>query len=223
MTNLLEGAVPPRFEEFGYGMVIADGMGLAGGVASQAAIITLAHMAVHIGRWNLRIDERIGREVMDRLNRIFRGVDSTVFQAGQLSMTELKTTLTGGFIAGSDLLLAHSGHSRAYLFRDGGLLRLTRDHSVPGGATNEEGTTAIGIGGLSGPNIDVRRCGLLDNDVVLLCTNGLTDVVNDARIEETLRWHSSPDGQCRTLVDLVTDAGGQDDVTVVAARYRMAV
>ena len=127
------------------------------------------------------------------------------------------------FIGGSDLFIAHAGHSRAYLFRDGQLLRLTRDHTFTRSDVNKDVTDAIGLGGPGGPSIDIRRCGLLDNDVVLLCTNGLTDVVDDARIEETLQTQGLPDNQCRSLIDLAIESGGQDDVTVLAARYRIPV
>ena len=57
--------------------------------------------------------------------------------------------------------------------------------------------------------------------LVLLCTNGLTDVVDDARIADVLRSHRTPDDQCRMLVDLAVDAGGDDDVTAVVAHYRI--
>ena len=82
-------------------------------------------------------------------------------------------------------------------------------------------TETIGDAGAGGPRIDVERCGLLDGDTVLLCTNGLTDMVDDARIATVLRLHRTPDDQCRTLVDLAVEAGGEDDVTAVVAHYRI--
>ena len=75
--------------------------------------------------------------------------------------------------------------------------------------------------GVSGPKIDVERCGLLDGDTVLLCTNGLTDIVDDAGIAGVLRLDRTPDDQCRMLVDLAVEAGGEDDVTATVAHYRI--
>ena len=69
--------------------------------------------------------------------------------------------------------------------------------------------------------VDVEHFGLLDRDVVLLCTNGLTDVVEGQRIEAALGRNVTPDEQCQTLVEMALDAGGQDDVTAVIAHYRI--
>ena len=59
-------------------MVVADGMGSAGEAASRLAISTLVHLAIYFGRWNVRIDEPIAEEVMDRAERFYRSVDSTL-------------------------------------------------------------------------------------------------------------------------------------------------
>lgn len=234
MTNLCDGDTPGRFEEFAYGMVVADGIGVGGDVASALAITTLSELAVLRGKWNLRIDEPIAEEVLDRGVRFYRDIDSMLVRAGRRGEPGLQTTLTVVYTAGSELFFAHVGHSRAYLFRDGKLLQLTRDHTVAGerrrGAAAEALnvqardrphalTETIGKGG-PGPRVDVERCGLLDGDVVLLCTNGLTDVVAESHIANELRQPRTPDDQCRALVDLAMEANGEDDVTVVVAYYR---
>ena len=71
LTNLPEGDVPEHFQESGYAMIVADGMGGAarGEVASRLAISTLAHLGLQFGRWNLRINEKIAREVTERAAR----------------------------------------------------------------------------------------------------------------------------------------------------------
>ena len=61
----------------------------------------------------------------------------------------------------------------------------------------------------------------MDDDLVLLCTNGLTDVIDDERIANTLRLHATPDDQCRALVDLAANSGSDDDVTALVAHYRI--
>ena len=69
------------------------------------------------------------------------------------------------------------------------------------------------------PRIDVERLGLLDGDLVLLCTNGLTDVVDEERIAAQLRLPHTPEEHCQSLIRLAIEAHAGDDVTVVMARY----
>jgi PPM family protein phosphatase len=236
LTSIPEAELPRRFEEFGYGMVIADGIGSGGEAASRLAVSTLVHLAIYFGKWHVRVDDPIADEIMDRAQRFYRSVDSTLLQATHDSPRRLQTTLTAAFSAGTELFFAHVGHSRAYVFRDNLLMQLTRDHTLdrerPGRpplvdmATTPRDllhilTDTLGGRAPGAPRIDVERCGLLDGDIVLLCTNGLTDVANDDRIATALRRHTTPDDQCRALVDLVANAGGQDDATALVAQYRV--
>jgi protein phosphatase len=75
--------------------------------------------------------------------------------------------------------------------------------------------------GSIGPTIDIERFQLADDDRVLVCTNGLTDLVDEERIGEVLASEQTPDDQCRSLVDLAMASGGDDDVTALVARYRI--
>ena len=77
-TNLPEGEVPVRFEEVGYGMIVADGLGKAGATASRLAITTLANLVLQFGKWQLRIDPDTADDVMDRARRFYGQVDQTV-------------------------------------------------------------------------------------------------------------------------------------------------
>ena len=139
--------------------------------------------------------------------------------------------------AGTEMFFVHVGHSRAYVFRDDRLVQLTRDHTVASERPARRAivdvaasardfhhivTERLGGAGSDAPRIDVERFGLLDGDVVLLCTNGLTDAVDDTQVANALRSHRTPDEQCGALVDLVVNSGGQDDVTVIIAHYRIA-
>jgi PPM family protein phosphatase len=240
MTSLPDDAIAARFDEYGYAMVVADGMGGtgAGEAASHLAIATLVYLVRRFGKWNLRVDDAVAREIMARAERFYRHVDSSLmYQRHTGGVRADQTTLTAVFGAGRDLFFAHVGHSRAYLFRNGGLMRLTRDHTigqqskmamaplvdVTASARDLEHilTDAIGMSGALGPTIDIERFELLDNDCVLVCTNGLTDLVDEEGIGGILGSEQSPDHQCRSLVDLAMAAGGDDDVTVLVARYRL--
>ena len=209
----------------------------AGETASRLAVSTLVHLAIYFGKWNVRVDEPIADEMMDRAQRFYRTIDSLLLQASHYSPRRLQTTLTAVYTAGTELFFAHVGHSRAYVFRDDQLMQLTHDHTIdrdrlPQAAIVDIATSArdlqrivtetLGGVGAGAPRIDVERCGLLDGDVVLLCTNGLTDVVDDTQIANALRSHRTPDEQCGALVDLAVNSGGHDDVTVVVAHYRIA-
>lgn len=240
LTSLPETVVGRRFDEFGYAMVVADGMGGngAGETASRLALVTLVQLVLYYGRWNLRVNERVAREILDRAERFYRHVDSAVtFESVTGSVTGLQTTLTATFGAGQDLFFAHVGHSRAYLFRDGELMRLTRDHTLGRGRVTRIGlaplvdvnargrdlkhvlTGSIGMADPSGLHIDLERLRLRDGDVVLVCTNGLTDALDEAEIAEILRSAVPPGELCQTLVDRAIEADGQDDATALIGHY----
>ena len=241
LTNLPAGDVPDHFQESGYAMVVADGMGGAarGEVASRLAISTLAHLGLQFGKWNLRINEKIARDVRERAEIFYQRVGQAVIEEGRAdpSKTGMGTTLTGAFSAGSDLFVASVGDSRVYLFRRGRLLQLTRDqtysqlladmgqipqHEVSTHHLRHILTEAIGIG--SGKvDVKVRHLPLLNEDRLLLCTDGLTEMVDEEEIAGVLMRGQSPQDACQTLVDLALEHGGIDNVTVLLASYEIPV
>ena len=70
-TSLPDGDLPRHFDEYGYGMVIADGMGSAGDLASRLAIATLVQLAIDFSKWHVRVNEPIADEMMDRAERYY--------------------------------------------------------------------------------------------------------------------------------------------------------
>src|SRR5690348_6350462 len=68
LTSLTAGELPPRFEEFGHAMLVADGAGPygSGEMVSRLALTTLNHLMLQFGRWNLRVDDQIAQEIMQR-------------------------------------------------------------------------------------------------------------------------------------------------------------
>jgi protein phosphatase len=242
MTSLPDDLIAARFDEYGYAMVVADGMGGSGGgeEASHLAIATLVHLVRHFGKWNLRVDDPVAADIMARAERFYRHIDATLSRrsATQGAVGD-QTTMTAVFGAGQELFFAHVGHSRAYLCRDGRLMRLTRDHTIGRGRPSTAPTAplvevsgsardlahiltnTIGMRGSIGPTIDIERFRLCDDDRVLVCTNGLTDTVGEAELAAVLASEQTPDEQCRSLVDLATAAGSDDDATALVARYRI--
>jgi PPM family protein phosphatase len=241
LTSLPEDVIGKRFDERGFAMIVADGLGQfgTGETASRTALVTLLHLILHFSKWNLRVDDQIAQETLERVERYYRHIDSAVVYEGTAKgLRQPQTTLTAVFGAGRDLFVAHVGHSRAYLFRDASLLRLTRDHTVGGRATTRSAplvdvnatardlrhilTETIGMSGSIGPTVDLERFRLADGDRILICTNGITDLVDEAVVASVLGSGASPDDQSRRLVDLAMEAGGDDDATALVAEFRIA-
>lgn len=240
LTNLPEGLIPPRAEEVGYGMVVADGMGgmAAGEVASRMAIRTLINLALATPDWVMLGGTPEIELAMQRMAERYRQVDAALREEAQADprLSGMGTTMTLTCSLGADLLLSHVGDSRAYLLRSGELYPLTRDHTLvqelvdrgvvrPEQAANHPFrhvlTRALGVGG-GKLDAEVQRVSLADADQLLLCTDGLTDMVDATTIRTILRSSACSNDACRTLVETALQNGGKDNVTVVVARYRFA-
>ena len=185
ITSLPDHEVPQRFDEYGYGMVVADGVGGTGTgeAASRLAIATLTHLVIYFGRWNLRIDDEIAREVMARAERFYRRVDSVLLHRSA-GTPGLRTTLTAAYSAGRDLFLVHVGHSRAYLLRGGQLSRLTRDHTLA-----DEPATGMG------PLVDIATSAR-DLHHILTETIGSTDLAGPMIDIDRLTWRTETLSSC---------------------------
>jgi protein phosphatase len=242
LTSLPETSIARRFEEHGYAMVVADGLSNNGHgeTASRMALVTLAQLALYFGKWNLRVDDIVAHEILARAERFYRHIDAAMVSERELDPNvRLQTTLTAVFGAGRDLFFAHVGHSRAYLMRKRALMALTRDQTI---VTRQQSnamlaplmdvnsaardlkhllTETIGMGGPRGPAIDLERFQIDDGDVVLVCTNGLTDAVPENEIAGVLASDRSPEDMTAMLVNLAVAAGAEDDTTVLVARYRV--
>jgi serine/threonine protein phosphatase PrpC len=236
-TNLPEGLVPDRFEETGYALVVADGVGgaVAGEVASSLAISVGVNLALNSPKWNLIATPDEIKENMEKWRHRFRQIDYVLTERAEAdpALHGMGTTLTVACSVGADLVLYYIGDSRAYLFRQGKLHRLTRDHTMAqeladaGDIAPEEVAThrlrhvltrALGQSG-GDVEAELQHLRLANGDRLLLCTDGLTDMVSDAQIAEVLHGLDRAHDAARALIDLALEAGGRDNVTVVLARY----
>src|SRR5262245_14023450 len=237
LTNLPDGEVPDRFAEVGYGMAVADGMGgaVAGEVASSLALVTGLNLALNSPKWTLRMTPEEICESMERWRQRFRQIDHVLSDTAKShpSLAGMGTTLTVACSLGTHLVLYYVGDSRAYLFRGGRLHRLTRDHTQAQ-ALADQGriapedvsrhrfrhvlTRVVGKGS-GAVEADVEYIQLTDGDRLLLCTDGLNDMVSDDQIAEALRGIETSHEAAHTLIDMALEAGGKDNVTVVMARY----
>jgi len=234
VTTLAEADRPPVFEEHGYAMFVADGSGSqgAGAYASRAALSTLAYLAIQYGRWNLRVDKETAAGIKQEVRLLYRLADDALRQASRkFPGTSLTTSLTMVAVAGADVFVANIGHSKAFLFREGDLIQLTTDNTLierrlgmsqpdtdPGPLLAE----AIGEhpGDPDDMAVEIEHAKMMPGDRLLLCTNGLTDVICEAEIADALALRRRPNDDCKHLVDLALLTGSTDDITAMVADYR---
>jgi protein phosphatase len=238
-TNLSAGEVPEWQVEAGHVMLVADGVGgaAAGEVASSTAVRVLVELALETPDWIMSFEGERAREVLTRMEERFRKIRNVFVERAQNepALAGMGTTMTLAGSIGADLIIAHIGDSRAYLLRAGKLVRLTRDQTVAqaladaGMIPPEEVATHPSRHVLTGAittdegevSVEHQRLRLSDGDQLLLCSDGLTEMVSDAAIAGALDRAGSAERACRALVDLALEGGGKDNVTVVLARYRI--
>jgi len=239
-SSLPPGQLPDRLEDTGLVAVVADGMGghAGGELASRTAISVFFHLLFDTPDWVLKVDEASAVKILDRAASRYRSLHSLLAERARLdpSLRKMGTTMTLTYSIDLDLFLAHVGDSRAYLWREGLLRQLTRDHTrvqalVDAGLlTREEAAThrlrnvltnVLG-GGATMTDVNVHRVALAPGDVMLLCSDGLHGVVKDGEIASILGSASDAGTACRRLVDLALERGAPDNVTVVVSRYGVA-
>jgi protein phosphatase len=207
----------------------------AGDVASMMAISTGVRLADKSVKWGFKINEKEARELLNRMSMYFQEIDRrlTVKSEGDRRLFGMGTTLTLAYSVGAHLFLIHVGDSRAYLWRGGEMKQLTRDHTVAqaladaGQIRPEEvrtharrNTLTNYLGGHSGKiQADVRWTRLEDGDRLLLCSDGLNDMVDDAGILEALNRREDSKRTTEILLDKALQAGGKDNITIVLAGY----
>lgn len=205
---------------------VADGMGGhdAGEVASFIAVDTLREFSSTAGA----IGE--GDDPRGPLAEVVRRINGKIYLRSQLdpACAGMGTTLTVALLVRNCVYFVHVGDSRAYLVRGNGITQITDDHSVvgellrKGGITVEEAryhpqrnviTRALGIS----PYVeaDFHRVPLCQGDILLLCTDGLTNAIRDEEIRNILCSTADPQSAADALVDLAIERGGHDNITAL--------
>jgi serine/threonine protein phosphatase PrpC len=239
VTNLPAEQVPKPHAQVGYVMIVADGVGgmAAGEVASRTAITSLIDLAIQTPDWILGSSEENTTEVLRRMDERFGRLRNALENQSRAEpfVLDMGTTMTLAASLGEDLIIAHVGDSRAYLFTFGHLVPLTKDQTMAqllaelGVIKPEEVkthhsrhvlTSAITTTG-ENVKVELHHLRLADGDQLLLCSDGLTEMIDEAQIAHVLEKNKPADESCQTLVDLALEAGGKDNVTVVLARYQI--
>lgn len=225
------------FEQSAYVLAVADGMGgrAFGEMASFLALRTGWDLGTGEIKWTMKVNDHETEELRKKAQIFFdlihRTLQATTYEEPRL--IGMGTTLTLAYSTGPELYIMHAGDSRAYLYRDGTLRRLTRDHNLAqqliDAGLAEEGsaeerrtrrilTNCLG-GDQTGVAVDVEQFHLKEGDRILLCTDGLNDMLEDDQIAHILSTHSTSSEACEELVNQALEQGGKDNVTVVLARY----
>ena len=202
--------------------VVADGMGgaQAGEVASEMAVESfdggLPDGSPADGL--VSVIEEANRRIHDRSRT-------------ESQRAGMGTTVTAAYVGEREVTIAHVGDSRAYVLRDGELTRLTRDHSLVGELvargklTEEQAEThpqrsviTRALGPEPEVQVDVQAYQARAGDVFMVCSDGLTSMVPEARVREILAGAGSLDEAGRELIAAANDAGGRDNITVILFR-----
>lgn len=212
-------------------LVVSDGMGgaTAGQVASQTAVESLAEYSSknfkaklldkpeELVKWLVKGIEHANRSVVKKSQR-----DS--------SLKGMGATLTVAAAIPGRLLIAHVGDSRLYHLRDGRIRQLTVDHTfvqrlvamgqVSPAEAKEHAQRHLLVQAIgSGKQLEIDRLAapILPGDRVMLCSDGLYDLVAGETIVGILSTNASPSDQCGNLVEAAKQAGGDDNISVIVA------
>lgn len=220
--------------------VVADGMGghAGGEKASALAIDSVETFILDTFQWFSRFK---GKEedtlLADFLSALGHANARLLAEAAERpELHGMGTTLTLAYRLNDKLFVAHVGDSRCYLFRNRLLYRLTTDHTLVeemvrrGALKAHEAahhqwrhvvTNAVG-GDSAEVKVEVHKVYLAVGDAVLLCSDGLTNMVPDEEIARTLQAETDPEAACKRLVTQANEQGGKDNITVIVARFEAA-
>ncbi len=208
-----------------YCLAVADGVGghNAGDLASSIVVEELEKAIISdINKSN--VSEAI-KTAIKKINNIIynKSLENETYQG-------MGTTLTMALVNRDNLHIGHVGDSRAYLFRDHKLNMLTQDHSIvgelvkSGKITKEEAMyhprkniilQAVGLE--DDLIVDYVNEKLLDQDLIIICTDGFSDLVSDKEIEKTFYEHG--DQAVNILTQLVIDRGARDNYSIITAKW----
>lgn len=213
-------------ELFPYG-IVADGMGghAAGEVASEMLVdIVTNHLAS-------RLEESFDYvEVGEQIRRAILSANGIIYNYSKkhYKVMGMGTTATVAMIYQGKLITVHVGDSRAYIIKDDTITQLTKDHSyvqelvARGEITPEEAknhpkknfiTRAIGVDDFIKVDVSIKN---YEGGTVLMCSDGLTNFVEDNEIKEYIQNSDDLQSSIQALVDLANERGGKDNITILA-------
>jgi PPM family protein phosphatase len=215
--------------------IVADGMGghPAGDVAAQMAVDVATQNAKSLAASHDQLSHISGEELVECLNAANRAIHEKMRE--DTSLKGMGTTVVAMIIAPTPTPVAHIAHlgdSRAYRFHAGTLTQLTRDHTLvamllerrliddaTARAYPDRHVLAKGLGMGCDMKPELTSTPLTHEDLLLLCSDGLTKMLDDADIASILSQVSNPRRACHDLVEQALTRGGEDNVTVIVCAY----
>jgi len=219
--------------------LVADGMGghQAGEKASSDVILEILNKFISERLKNLEFAPRLSKATVkldetmtpgNILKEAIQEVNKYLLQTRQKITSDRGTTITAALVIGKSCAVANVGDSRTYLFRQGSLKQVTQDHSLvanlvkakmitPEEARNHPDRNQIfrTLGDKPNVEVDVFDLELMSGDHLLLCSDGLWEMVYDNEIGEILRTAASPQSACDKLVHVANRNGGEDNISAI--------
>lgn len=215
-----------------YGLVVADGIGgiRYGEVASRLALQTMLELSGEATSWVMKLTDLEAQQIRERVEAYVQRIQQALKESAEADprLRGMGTTWTSAHLIPPSAMVVHLGDSRAYLFRAGELQQITRDETL-GQAWLEGGLEPSQVAryrhvllnclGSDGEGVvtQIHQLDFGPGDKLLLCTDGLYDMVSHRAIEEELRRQQTPQAVCDALVQLALSGGGRDNITVVLA------
>jgi serine/threonine protein phosphatase PrpC len=219
-------------------LIVADGMGghASGEIASSMAVDVIRNYfndpaasgkTPRIGTYDDAFTE-----TTNRLGSAVRLANMAIYEAarGNVQRHGMGTTIVCALLHSRKLSIAHVGDSRLYLIRAGDIEQLTDDHSVVAEQVKRElisreaaekseikNILTRAVGNEAEAAVDLSELNLLGGDILVLCTDGLTNMVRDEEILSVVLAGQDPAVASRRLVELANEGGGQDNITALIA------
>ena len=231
LTNLSKGDLVLA-DDSAYALIVADGMGgpKFGEIASRLALQRMFELAQQATSWVMKLTDIDAQQIRQRVDAYVQKIQATMrkYIATEPALAGMGTTWTSAHLLPPHALVVHIGDSRAYQLHEGQLHQLTRDETVAQ-ALVDSGADPASVsrfshmllntfgGDLNNVTAQIHQLHISAGDRLLLCTDGLTDMVDDKDIAAILQKNGSAQAACDALVKAALDHGGHDNVTAVLA------
>ena len=223
--------------ERGHLFLVADGMGghRAGEQASALAVVAIEQFTLNTFKWFFDSNGPEAQRVLTQFQTALHQADARILEEAteHPELSGMGTTVTMAFQLDTQLCVVHVGDSRAYLYRDDELYQLTHDHTLMaemlrrGEIQPEQAakhrlrhviTNVVG-GTEAGVHVEAHALNVHVGDRLLLCSDGLTEMMTDEAIAAVLRAEGDSEAACAKLVAQANEAGGRDNITVLIVRF----
>lgn len=220
-------------------LVVADGMGghSGGDIASRVAVESCARYVLDMLHWFLKLNDDHEQDFLDDLANCLRSIQQRIWSKSQAEpVHRMGTTVTMAYLLWPRMYVVHAGDSRCYLNRDSELVQITTDHTIAQqmvdcGALDSEDVkvsrwrsvlwNCVG-GDQKVVQPEVCRVNLEPGDRLLLCSDGLSDMIDDTNIAKLLAAGNSAETMVQELINSANEAGGKDNITAIVGLFQAA-